>query len=63
MSAQKGNMSIITKYALTVVNILLENVTAIFKMTSATKIEITRWGRLTLITLVTHLRDCLLHDI
>ena len=64
-STQKGNTSIITKYALTITNILLENIAAIFKMTSTTKMatKIARWGRLTLITLVTHLRDCLLHDI
>ena len=64
-SAWKGDTSIIMKYALTIVNILLENVTAIFKMTPAAKVamEIARRGRLTLITLVTHLGDCLLHDI
>ena len=53
------------KYTLTIVNILLENVAAIFKMTSAAKVamEIVRGGRLTWITLITHLRDHLLHDI
>ena len=58
-------MSIIKKYALTVVNILLKNVAAIFKMTSAAKVtmEVARRGRLTLITLVTHLGDRLLHDL
>ena len=65
VSAQKGDTPIVAKYTLTIANILLENVAAIFKMSSTTKVavEIARRGRLTLITLVTHLGDCLLHDV
>ena len=65
VSAWKGDTPIIMKYALTVTNILLKNVAAIFKMTSTAKVatEVMRSGRLILITLVTHLRDRLLHDV
>ena len=64
-SARKGDTPIIAKHTLTVTNILLENVAAIFKMSSTTKVaaEIARWGRLTLITLATHLGDRLLHNV
>ena len=64
-SAWKGDASIVAKYTLTVVDILLKNVAAIFKMTSSIEVamEIVRRRKLTLITLVTHLRDHLLHDI
>ena len=37
-SARKGDTPIVAKYTLTVANIILENVAAIFKMSSATKV-------------------------